>query len=156
MVEPEAVGIDILGALFAVGTGALYGCQGLFLSNAHSGAPIPNGASMMLTQFPLMIAFAVLRWLLVRGEDPRGDLTMRAILLALLGGILFGIGFIGQVYVLGRFGDAIGTPLTQANLVVAGIWSVAVFKEVQGRDLIGAFVVSSLGVLLGVSLLAVF
>lgn len=155
--EMEQKGIDLGGVLFAVVAGVLYGCQGLFL--AHGGK-LADGASMMLSQFLLMLLFGGVRWVLfVRGRPTNGHeegtLTAAALVLALASGGLFGVGFVGQIYVLSDFGDAVGTPLTQANLVIAGLWSIIAFREVQGADLICAFAVSSSLVLAGVCLLAV-
>jgi len=149
-------GIDLLGVIFAVGSGLLYGCQGLFLSK---GGNLANGASMMLAQLPLMLLFGGLRWLLFVPSSPAdedGIMTLGAALLALISGGLFGVGFVGQVYVLSDFGDAVGTPLTQANLVVASLWSILAFREIQGVDLICFFVASSALVHCGVTMLAVF
>merc|ERR1712039_114798 len=113
----------------------------------------------MLVQLPLMLLFGGLRWLLFARTNPadeEGVITLGAALLALVSGGLFGVGFVGQVYVLSDFGDAVGTPLTQANLVVASLWSIIAFREIQGVDLICIFVASSALVLCGVTLLAVF
>jgi len=37
----------------------------------------------------------------------------------------------GQALAISRLGDAVGTPLTQLNLVVAALWGVLLYREVR-------------------------
>lgn len=151
---------QIVGGSCAALTGVLYGCQGLFMEHGDDD-PLGTGASMMLTQLPLMTCIVLVRLSTMEVEEgrsrwkPQGDLRPQSVFLSLFGGMLFGVGFVGQNYVTDYFGAAVGGPLTQANLVVAGLWGICAFKEVRGVDLISLFAFGSALVLAGVTLLAV-
>lgn len=53
-------------------------------------------------------------------------------------------------------GMAIGWPLVQCNLIVSSAWGVFYYKEVEGRQPIIMFVLSTVVVILGMALLAWF
>jgi len=151
---------QVIGGSCAVITGVLYGCQGITITHGEAN-PLGTGASMMLTQLPLMALIVLLGLSTMdveKGQSrwrPQGKLRLQSVLFSLFGGALFGVGFVGQNFVVAYFGAAVGVPLTQSNLVVAGLWGICAFREVQGVDLIGLFAVGSALVLGGVVLLAV-
>ena len=70
-----------------------------------------------------------------------------------MNGFLFLVGYLGSVMASAAFGISVGYPISQSALVVAGLWSVFYFKEIQGDSLIaGFFVACGLIVLGGVGL----
>lgn len=67
-----------------------------------------------------------------------------AALPGMLGAVIFSMAVLGQVITIITFGDAIGMPLTQLNLVVAGLWGIFYYQEIQGTKPISLFVFAML------------
>ena len=71
-------------------------------------------------------------------------------------GVLWSIGNLGSIYASQYLGLAVGFSLTQTCLVVAGIWSIALLRELRGLIPIGLWGASALVVLGGAALLSFF
>ena len=63
----------------------------------------------------------------------------------IIGGIVFAIGFFGQVFAIAGLGPSIGTPLTQLNLIVAALWGILLYREMTS---VRALTLFSLAVIL--------
>ena len=57
----------------------------------------------------------------------------------MIGGLIFSLAFVGQLYAILALTDSVGMPLSQLNLVVAGIWGVFYFQEVRGWAAVTCF-----------------
>lgn len=58
---------------------------------------------------------------------------VNAVVLSMVGGIVFSFAAVGQVISIASFGATVGMPLTQLNLIVAGVWGICFFGEIQQR-----------------------
>ena len=75
---------------------------------------------------------------------------------ALLAGVLWSTGNITGIYAIEALGIAVGWPLVQSSLVIANVWAIWYYKEVSGRRPIFWFLGSSVLILAGMCLLALF
>lgn len=56
-----------------------------------------------------------------------------AVMLSMVGGIIFSAAAVGQIISISSFGATVGMPLTQLNLIVAGLWGICFFGEIRQR-----------------------
>ena len=78
------------------------------------------------------------------------------VLPALLAGLLWNIGNYFSIYATIYLGLAVGFPLTQMALVVAGVWGMLIFKEIKKFSGILQFFLSAFVLLVGAFLLAIY
>ena len=75
---------------------------------------------------------------------------------ASLAGFLWTLGNYMSVIAVDRLGMAVGFPLVQCNLIISNIWALFYYHEIKGRNAICWFLLSTLTILAGVSLLAMY
>lgn len=158
------------GLAAATAGGICMGMQGIPMS---SGAPEPYAttAVFLIAQTPLTAVLLVVWKLLLLYQKPTIDssisdgesasaplvTTMHVLppgqhapaVLGIVGGVIFSVAALGQVITISRLGATVGMPLTQLNLVVAGVWGIFFFREVEGRESVGVFFGSAALALLG-------
>lgn len=87
-----------------------------------------------------------------RRATPRDAVAAAA--LALIGGLIFSAAAVGQVLTVSAYGASVGMPLTQLNLVVAGMWGIFFFGEIKGALNRGGFFAAAAAAMAGGYLLA--
>jgi len=164
----SAGGLDaasmFLGVATGVGTGIACGSQMVPLTLFKQGAPLlglpayegrdpaslaflPSLAVGVLVMQPVLF---LLYWgpSMLRGMKPRFHVADVA-LPGLGCGAISGMGYFCSMFTSVYLGQALGYSLTQVNLVVASLWGVVYYKEIQGRAAIAAFSLSSLVIVVG-------
>ena len=83
---------------------------------------------------------------------------MNATLLpGLIGGVMWNIGNICSIYAADSpLGLAVGFPLAQCALMVAGLWGIFYFREMRGARPIALFFISGGVLICGAALMAVY
>jgi glucose uptake protein GlcU len=71
-----------------------------------------------------------------------------------LSGLLWSIGNYFSLISVFYLGEGVGYPVVQSSILVAGLWGIFYFKEVQGRDRMTMWVLSSLLAVFGILLLS--
>jgi glucose uptake protein GlcU len=72
-------------------------------------------------------------------------------------GLLWNVGNVGSIIAtLSPLGQTIGYPSTQTSLLIAGLIGIFVFKEITVKRKIAGFLASSVGLIAGAALLAVY
>eukprot|EP00472_Partenskyella_glossopodia_P002711 CAMPEP_0197517930 /NCGR_PEP_ID=MMETSP1318-20131121/3015_1 /TAXON_ID=552666 /ORGANISM="Partenskyella glossopodia, Strain RCC365" /LENGTH=338 /DNA_ID=CAMNT_0043067877 /DNA_START=3 /DNA_END=1019 /DNA_ORIENTATION=- len=75
----------------------------------------------------------------------------------MLSGALWNLGNIGNIYAcLPPLGLAVGYPLTQCCLLVAGMWGIFLFGEIKGAKALGTFAAGAVVVVVGATLLGIY
>ena len=69
-------------------------------------------------------------------------------------GLLWSIGNFFSLYSVYYLGEGVGYPLVQTSILVSGLWGIFYFKEVQGRERISLWLLSSLSTIAGIILLS--
>lgn len=73
---------------------------------------------------------------------------------ALCSGLFWAIGNFCSIYATLYLGQTIGYPLVQCSLLIAGLWGIFYFKEIQGKLRITGFFVCTIVVLISVFMLS--
>lgn len=71
-----------------------------------------------------------------------------------LSGLLWSIGNYFSLISVFYLGEGVGYPLVQSAILVSGLWGIFYFGEVQGRDRISMWVLSSIVTVFGILLLS--
>jgi hypothetical protein len=71
-----------------------------------------------------------------------------------LSGLLWSIGNYFSLISVFYLGEGVGYPLVQSAILVSGLWGIFYFGEVQGRDRIAMWVLSSIVTVCGILLLS--
>jgi len=69
-------------------------------------------------------------------------------------GLLWSIGNFFSLISVNLLGEGVGYPLVQTSILIAGLWGIFFFKEVQGRDRIASWLMSALLTIFGILLLS--
>jgi len=170
-IQSPIASIDWTGILAAVLSGACLGLQGVPFrlgSSAVSSAfsPYATAAVFLLAQGPLTLLTLTLTGCITsrttaqiqsyqilpthaspsktkRRFFEKGDTQIRLAAWGMSAGLIFSFAAIGQVVTVTTFGATVGMPLTQLNLVVAGVWGIAYFREIRHWKSILLFFVSA-------------
>jgi glucose uptake protein GlcU len=137
----------LLGVSSCLVGGIGIGCSNMpyFYEPAETRSPLRYLAGYAIGQL-LAHALVTLPYLAL-GGSAKGMWSAWAPLAA--NGALFILGYWGSVVSTAAFGLAVGYPLAQMNLIVAGFWSVFFFQEVRGARLIAAFLTCCLALGVG-------
>jgi len=69
-------------------------------------------------------------------------------------GLLWSIGNFFSLISVFYLGEGVGYPLVQTSILVSGLWGIFYFKEVQGRERVAKWFISSLLTIFGILLLS--
>jgi drug/metabolite transporter (DMT)-like permease len=133
----------IRGLATSAAAGAFLGCQGVPLTN-DAGVPLRDAATFMMMQLlwtvVLLVPLLRIKYTetIARGEHWNWH-RETALGSAMAGGVCFSIAFGGQLFAILALTASVGLPLTQLNLVVAGMWGTFYYGELKGRVLIACF-----------------
>jgi glucose uptake protein GlcU len=133
----------ITGLAASASAGMFLGVQGVPLSN-DAGVPLRDAATFMMMQllWTLALLGPLLRikynGMVVSGQEWNWH-RETALVQAMLGGVCFSIAFGGQLFAIIALTASVGMPLTQLNLVIAGLWGTFYYGELKGRVLVGCF-----------------
>ena len=73
-----------------------------------------------------------------------------------MAGLLWTLGNYLSVVAVDALGISIGFPIVQCNLIISNLWALFYYHEIQGREAVYWFMGSTLVIVAGVCLLAVF
>jgi drug/metabolite transporter (DMT)-like permease len=89
------------------------------------------------------------------GPTSRRSWVVLALPYALAGALCYCIGLGGQVVGLLALPESVAMPLTQLNVIVAGLWGIAYYREIESPRLIYVFVGAVLLDVVGAALLGI-
>jgi hypothetical protein len=123
----------ILGILCVIGCGAFNGS--MMVPARHNDDPQTKGI-VYLVSFGIGVGCVTpvlfVLYFLVKRELPKFHVKV-ALLPGLCTGTIWSIANVGTTYaVLSPLGLTVGFPLSQACLIVSGLWAIIVFKEIRG------------------------
>jgi len=111
---------------------------------------LPSLALGILAVLPVFFALHFRRVLLA-GRLPNFHFSAVA-LPGFLTGMFWGMGNFDAMFATVYLGQTIGYPLTQCCLILNGLWGILYYKEIQGAQPIGLFVLASIIIIVGAAL----
>eukprot|EP00698_Gefionella_okellyi_P019438 TRINITY_DN5956_c0_g2_i1.p1 TRINITY_DN5956_c0_g2~~TRINITY_DN5956_c0_g2_i1.p1 ORF type:complete len:298 (-),score=78.00 TRINITY_DN5956_c0_g2_i1:151-1044(-) len=145
----------VAGLMFAVALGLFNGALMVPLKLTPPEAQgIVWSVSFGIGVLPVTIVLSTL-WFVARRQVPQFHFRA-AFVPAFVCGIFWNIANIGSVYATLNLDMTIGFPLTQAALLVSGLWGLFFYRELKGLGNIAQFVASSLLLVGGAVLLGLF
>mmetsp|Transcript_6257 Transcript_6257/g.8075 ORF Transcript_6257/g.8075 Transcript_6257/m.8075 type:complete len:538 (-) Transcript_6257:298-1911(-) len=137
--------MDWYGLMMALFSGIFLGIQGIIFSNVIQFNNMANQLAIFLfiqfiITFIILLPFFIYDVSFFKSNISSPiSLSLRY---ALCGGICFCCAVTGQVLGVLNLPVNVAMPLTQLNIIIAGIWSIFYFKEVESNHLIAVFLIA--------------
>ena len=130
-------GLDVAGVIMGLVAGIFLGLNGMEWQASADG--LGNSLSVFFVcQFGVTLVLLVPLFLKIPSMR-KADHGRIAAPFAFAGAVCFCIAQTGQAMAILDLGEAIGMPLTQLNLIVAGLWGICFYKETTAPRMIAIF-----------------
>ncbi|GAM21856.1 hypothetical protein SAMD00019534_050310 [Acytostelium subglobosum LB1] len=124
----------LVGLTLAVVSGVLYGVNMVPMQLWKQNNPDANSLEFVFCHFSGIFLFNTLVFILYSMFDRPPQIYPQTILPSYLSGVLWGIAQVGLMVATQNLGYTVGFPIGSSGpLIVSSLWSVLLFKEIQGK-----------------------